>query len=108
MVHSTIHVVEQILYVSVEQASEEENVAKKVKCPPAQCKTVKGKRHCPIQIPIWGTSTCRPRRKDEFDPSSFFSVKSGKATVVIGCPRGKYDKRAGRCTVGTRAYKLIL
>jgi len=76
------------------------------KCPPAKCKTVKGVRVCPIQVPVWGTDKCRPRSKDEFAPNSFFSVQSGKATVIIGCPKGKYDAKAKRCTVGTRAYQL--
>ena len=77
-------------------------------CPPAKCTVVKGRRHCPIQVPIWGTAQCRPRREDEFDKRSLFAKKSGKATIIIGCPVGKWDEKARRCTVGTRALKMIL
>lgn len=74
----------------------------------AKCTKEGDKRTCPIMVPIWGTGNCRPRTKDEFDSNSFFEKKSGKATIVIGCPKGKFDERRRRCTVGTRAFKMIL
>jgi len=77
-------------------------------CPPAKCTVVKGRRHCPIQVPIWGTAQCRPRREDEFDKRSLFAKKSGKATIIIGCEKGFYDAEKRRCRKGTRAVKMIL
>ena len=81
---------------------------KKNSCPPAKCTVVKGRRHCPIQVPVWGTNTCRPRKESEFDKRSLFSKKSGKATIIIGCPAGKWNEKTRRCTVGTRALKMII
>jgi len=74
----------------------------------AKCDKVGDKRECTIMVPVWGTSQCRPRTKDEFDESSFFSKKSGNATIVIGCPKGFYDSTKRRCRKGTRAFKMIL
>lgn len=74
----------------------------------AKCDKVGEKRECSISVPIYGSDRCRLRTKDEFDESSFFSKKSGKATIIIGCPKNKFDEKRRRCTVGTRAYKMIL
>lgn len=74
----------------------------------AKCVKVDDKRECSVMVPIWGTGNCRPRTKDEFDPDSFFSKKSGKATIIIGCLKGQYDHEAKRCRKGTRALKTIL
>ena len=65
-------------------------------------------RECNIMVPVFGTSNCRPRRKDEFDEASFRNVRSGKAIIVVGCPKGHYDPSAGKCRKGTRAYKMIV
>jgi len=81
-------------------------MARKDICEAPVCKTTKTDTVCTVMVPIYGSTTCRPRSKDEFAPNSFFSVKSGKATVIIGCPKNKYDAKAKRCTVGTRAYQL--
>ena len=42
-----------------------------------------------------------------FDRRSLRWKRSGKAWLLIGCPRGKYDAAAEQCKVGTRAYKLL-
>lgn len=49
--------------------------------------------------------TVNPRRA--FARASFRWKRSGRAWVLIGCPRGKWKPRAERCTVGTRAHKLL-
>lgn len=46
--------------------------------------------------------------KARFDPRSFRYKRSGRAWVIIGCPRGQWNPQAGRCRVGTRAYKLLV
>ena len=74
----------------------------------AKCEQVGGKRECNIMKPIYGTDRCEPRTTDEFDESSFFSKKSGNATIVIGCPKGFYDSAKRKCRKGTRAFKMIL
>jgi hypothetical protein len=38
------------------------------------------------------------------DPKSIRTVKSGKARVLICCPRKKWKK--GRCSVGTKAIEV--
>jgi len=55
--------------------------------------------------------------KSKFDKRSFRYVPSGKAWLIIGCPRGDWDpkgyvtvdgkRQRGRCRVGTRAHKLL-
>lgn len=45
--------------------------------------------------------------KSGFDKRSFRYKKSGKAWVLIGCPKGKWNAKAKRCRVGTRAHKLL-
>jgi hypothetical protein len=45
--------------------------------------------------------------KASFDRRSFRYKRSGRAWVLIGCPRGQWNARAERCRVGTRAYKLL-
>ncbi len=45
--------------------------------------------------------------KSAFDPRSFRWIWSGKARLLIGCPRGEWKVRAKRCTVGTKAYKIL-
>lgn len=45
--------------------------------------------------------------KSHFDPRSFRWVARGTARIMIGCPRGKWDDRAERCRVGTRAHVLL-
>jgi hypothetical protein len=43
--------------------------------------------------------------KSRFAKKSFRWIKSGRSWVLIGCPKGKF--RRGRCTVGTRAHKVM-
>jgi hypothetical protein len=45
--------------------------------------------------------------KTKFDKRSFRYKKSGKTWVIIGCPKGKWNAKAKRCKVGTRAHKLL-
>jgi hypothetical protein len=55
--------------------------------------------------------------KSRFDPRSFRWTRSGRAWVLIGCPKGQWDpkgyvtvrgkRKKGRCKVGTRAQKLL-
>lgn len=45
--------------------------------------------------------------KGRFDPRSFRTVRSGKALVTVGCPKGEYDPRRRRCKVGTRAQRIM-
>lgn len=55
--------------------------------------------------------------KSQFDKRSFRYKKSGKAWLLIGCPKGKWDpkgyvtvkgkRQRGRCKVGTRGHKLL-
>jgi len=72
-----------------------------------KCTVEGGKRICPIMVPLYDSAgSCRPRTPDEFDSSSLFEKKSGKATITIGCPKGHWDAGARRCSVGTRALKM--
>lgn len=41
------------------------------------------------------------------DPRSIRTVKSGRARVVVGCPKGKYSAKRKRCKVGTRAAAVL-
>ena len=43
--------------------------------------------------------------KEVFEPKSFRSVKAKEHVITIGCPKGKY--KAGLCTVGTRAQRIL-
>lgn len=45
--------------------------------------------------------------KNRFDRRSFRWKKSGKAWILIGCPRGEWKPRAQSCAVGTRAYSIL-
>ena len=80
---------------------------KKSKCA-AKCETVGGKKVCNIMKTEYSTGGCRPYEKSEFDENSFFEKKSGKATITIGCPKGKWDSKTRRCSVGTRALKMTI
>jgi hypothetical protein len=63
----------------------------------AKCDKVGDKRECNIMVPIYGSSNCRPRTRDEFE-----------ATITIGCLKGHYDSARRRCKKGTRALKMTL
>lgn len=80
---------------------------KKSKCA-SQCKQVDGKRECSIMKTDYATGTCHPYEKSDFDENSFFSKKSGKATITIGCPKNHFDSKTRRCSVGTRALKMTI
>lgn len=44
----------------------------------------------------------------KFDPRSFRLKKIGKnKKLIIGCPKGKYNAKAGVCRVGTRGQSLL-
>ena len=45
--------------------------------------------------------------KTKFDRRSFRYKKSGKAWILIACPRGKWNAKTDRCKVGTRAHKVL-
>ncbi len=45
--------------------------------------------------------------KQRFDPRSFRTVRSGKALITVGCPKGHYDPGRDRCKVGTRAQRIM-
>jgi hypothetical protein len=45
--------------------------------------------------------------KTAFDKRSFRYKKSGKAWVLIGCPKGQWAAKAKRCKIGTRAHKVL-
>jgi len=45
--------------------------------------------------------------KSKFDKRSFRYKKSGKAWILIGCPKGKWNAKSQRCRVGTRAHKVL-
>lgn len=38
---------------------------------------------------------------------SFRWKKSGKAWILICCPKGRWQPRKERCKVGTRAHKVL-
>lgn len=46
--------------------------------------------------------------KEHFDRRSFRWVKSGKARVLIGCPKGEWNNRTKSCNVGTVGYKRLV
>lgn len=46
--------------------------------------------------------------KTSFDSRSFRHVTSGKARVLVGCPRGSWKSRKQRCGAGLRAYKVLV
>lgn len=50
---------------------------------------------------------CRKESPKKFDKRSFRVKKSGKAKIVIGCPKGKFDPKKKRCKVGTRIQKIM-
>lgn len=57
-----------------------------------------------------GAKYCRLRVADPigFDPESLRLKKIKKGVkVIVGCPKGKYDAYADRCTVGTRAQSIL-
>lgn len=55
-----------------------------------------------------GFSSKRYRSKRVFAPGSFRTVKlKGGRRLIVGCPRGKYNRRSRRCRAGTKAYELL-
>jgi hypothetical protein len=40
-------------------------------------------------------------------PGSFRTVKRGRRLLVICCPKGRWNRRAGRCRVGTMAQSVL-
>jgi hypothetical protein len=47
-----------------------------------------------------------PRK--QFDSDSFRWKQSGKAWLLVGCPKGKWQPRKERCRVGTKAHKILV
>jgi hypothetical protein len=45
--------------------------------------------------------------KAQADPRSFRWLESGKAKVLIACPKGSWNDRAQRCATGIAAYKIL-
>jgi hypothetical protein len=45
--------------------------------------------------------------KKRFDRRSFRWKKSGKAWILIGCPKGSWKAKVQSCAVGTRAYAIL-
>lgn len=45
--------------------------------------------------------------KKRFDRRSFRWKKSGKAWILIGCPKGAWKPKKQTCAVGTRAYAIL-
>ena len=45
--------------------------------------------------------------KKHFDKRSFRWKTSGKAKILIACPRGSWNARTARCRRGTQAYKIL-
>ena len=50
----------------------------------------------------------RVKAKSAFAKKSFRWVGSGKGRVLVGCPKGKWSERSGRCKVGLRAHAVIV
>jgi hypothetical protein len=45
--------------------------------------------------------------KTSFDSRSFRIVTSGRARVLVGCPRSSWKSRKRHCAAGLRAYKVL-
>lgn len=52
---------------------------------------------------------CRARKASpkKFAKGSFRTITRGKVKIVIGCPKRKWNKKTGRCKVGTRAQTVL-
>lgn len=82
-------------------------MAKKDVCEAPVCRSTKKDTVCSVTTPIYGAKGgCRTRKKSEFDSRSFYEKRSGNAFITIGCLKGNWDARKGRCRTGTRAYKI--
>ena len=46
--------------------------------------------------------------KTKFDKRSFRWKKSGKAFILVGCPKGKWQPTKSKCATGTRAYEILV
>ena len=48
--------------------------------------------------------------KSSFDKRSFRwkKTKRGRAWMLIGCPRGKWNAKTKRCRVGTRIHEMLV
>jgi hypothetical protein len=49
----------------------------------------------------------RLRSERYFDPESFRTKTAGDHRVIIGCRRGSYDSRTGRCQRSTEVYEIL-
>jgi hypothetical protein len=47
----------------------------------------------------------RQRSPKSCAKGSFRTIKRGRTTIVVCCPKGKFTR--GRCTVGTRAQSIL-
>lgn len=55
-------------------------------------------------------TTCRERQAPpgKFDRRSFRMKRlRGGVLLVIGCPKGKWNKKTRRCRVGTRVQSIV-
>ena len=49
----------------------------------------------------------RENPKKMFHKKSFRWKKSGKAMVLVGCPKKEWMPRAKRCAVGLKAFEVV-
>lgn len=42
-----------------------------------------------------------------FDRRSLRIIQRGTHKLIVGCPRGKYDAKAERCTTGTEVQAIL-
>lgn len=52
----------------------------------------------------------RVRSPSYFDKDSFRTIDPGrpkKTMLIIGCPKGKYDKKRKMCKVGTKVQAIL-
>ena len=59
--------------------------------------------HCPSARARY----CRQRvlSPSRFARGSLRTIRRGKRTLIVGCPKGKF--RQGRCSVGTRVQAVL-
>lgn len=49
----------------------------------------------------------RIRKPSTFDKKSMRTKKQGKHRLIIGCPKGLYDKKRKICLIGTRTQSIL-
>lgn len=62
------------------------------------CETVKNFKHCRVAPPeLFTKKSFRTKTVD----------KKRNIKMVVGCPKGKYDAKKGKCKVGMRTQKMM-